>query len=80
MKPSDCKRISDVLSLESSHATRGGRWTLMVQHDGAVILTEQRSGEPATASIVIPRQAFQSLLEWYEAEQDRERVYNPLPK
>jgi hypothetical protein len=52
----------------------------MVQHDGAVILTEQRSGEPATASIVIPRQAFQSLLEWYEAEQDRERVYNPLPK
>ncbi len=41
----------------------------MLQHDQAVILTEQPSGEKCRAQIVIPQRIFRQLLDWYETEQ-----------
>lgn len=68
VKPSDCKSIADVCSLQVSHEI-AGRWSLLIQHDGAAIFTEQRIGKPPAKSIEIPRREFQKLLAWYEAEQ-----------
>ena len=70
MKPSECKRISDVMSLDCSHQI-AGRWSLLIQHDGAAVLTEQRIRESPTASITIPRREFQKLLAWYDTEQSK---------
>lgn len=68
MKPSDCNSIGDVLSLDSSHLIVG-KWSILIQHDGAVVIVEQRIGEKPTGSMVIPRRTFQRLADWYETEQ-----------
>lgn len=73
MKPSDCETISDVLSIKRSYFI-SGRWDMMIQHDGAVILTEhialpKRSGRKHVASIAIPRRHFLKLIEFYTSEQ-----------
>ena len=70
LAPRDCQTEGDVLALTSSMTSIGNHW-LLVQHDGAVVLCEQRKGERATATITIPRRTFQRMLAWYETEQRR---------
>lgn len=68
LRPADCKTIGDILSINCSHKIVG-RYSLLIQHDGAAIFMEQTPGQPATASITIPRSHFKQLLEWYQTEQ-----------
>ena len=68
LRPCDCESIADVFSLNASTES-SGRWNMLIQHDGAVILTEQRRFERPTAEITIPRGTFQRLIEWYQTEQ-----------
>jgi hypothetical protein len=65
----DCQSISDVLALANS-AFLSSRWVITIQHDGAVIFTEQRLGEQAGSGITIPRQTFLRMLSWYQEEQN----------
>lgn len=68
LRPSECETIADILALDRS-LIEVGRWRMSIQHDGAAIFVEQRSGEAPTASIKIPRRIFQKMLDWYETEQ-----------
>jgi hypothetical protein len=68
----DCERIADVLSLQRSYQ-ESGRFSMLVQHDGAVILADHVRGQPQTASITIPRRHFHRLLEFYQTEQPNQR-------
>lgn len=70
LRPMDCKRIADVLSLQRSYK-ESGRFSILVQHDGAVILADHVPGQPQTASITIPRHHFLGLVEFYQTEQPR---------
>lgn len=70
ISPSECSRISDVLSLNESTKFIGGYW-MHVGHDGSVFLNKQRRGEEATASIGMSKAMFQRFLEWYETPQGR---------
>lgn len=70
LAPRDCQTEGDVLSLESSSIETGKHW-LLIQHDGAAVISEQVLGQPAKATITIPRRAFQKMLAWYETEQKR---------
>jgi hypothetical protein len=69
LRPSDCTRISDILSLNQSYQQYGGRYEMLIQHDGAVILSDHVPGQPQTGSVTIPRRHFQRLIEWYHTEQ-----------
>jgi hypothetical protein len=69
LRPSDCTRLADVLSLDRSYQEFGGRYGMLIQHDGAVILTDHVPGQPQTGSVTIPRRQFQRLVEWYQTEQ-----------
>jgi hypothetical protein len=69
LRPCDCTRIADVLSLERSYREVGIRYGMLIQHDGAVILTDHVPGQPQTGSVEIPRRHFQRLIEWYQTEQ-----------
>lgn len=64
----DCERVSDVLSLQRSYQ-ESGRFSMLIQHDGAVILADHVLGQPQTASITIPRRNFIRLLEFYQTDQ-----------
>lgn len=68
MRPCDCETLADVLSLNKSYE-RSGRFDILVQHDGAVILTDHVPGEKQKASIVIPRRNFLRLIEFFQSEQ-----------
>jgi hypothetical protein len=68
MTPSECEVLRDVLGLSES-IIEVGRFWMMIQHDGSVILTEQVKGESPKNMIVIPRRTFHKFLEWYEREQ-----------
>lgn len=68
MKPSECKREMDVCRLKES-IKQCGDLAMMIQDDGAVILTHQRAGERADSTVTIPRAQFQVMIEWYQAEQ-----------
>lgn len=74
LRPCDCTRIADVLSLDRSYQEFGGRFGMLIQHDGAVILTDHVSGQPETGSVTIPRRHFQRLLEWYQTEQPNKQA------
>lgn len=58
MKPSECNSIADVLALDRSYES-AGRFSMLIQHDGAVILSDHVPGQLRAAGIVIPRRAFQ---------------------
>lgn len=68
LRPCDCDSMADLLSMDSTHKSVG-RFDIMIQHDQAVILTDQVKGEPCRSSITIPKHVFKRLLEWYETEQ-----------
>lgn len=68
IRPRDCERAVDGLALKESVKFVGRFW-MMIQHDGAVILTEQANGKPAKSSVTIPRHVFHQLICWYETEQ-----------
>jgi hypothetical protein len=69
LRSCDCIRIADVLSLERSYQEVGIRYGMLIQHDGAVILTDHVPGQPQTGTVEIPRRYFQRLIEWYKTEQ-----------
>lgn len=69
IRPCDCKCMADVLSLHHSYKVTGIRYGMMIQHDGAVVLTDHTPGREQKASITIPRAYFQKLVEWYHNEQ-----------
>jgi hypothetical protein len=54
--------------MDSTHKS-AERFDMMLQHDQAVILTEQAIGEKCRAKIVIPKHIFHQMIEWYETEQ-----------
>lgn len=68
LRPCDCDSIADLCSMDSTHKSVG-KYDMLLQHDQAVILTEQPNGEKCRAQIVIPKRIFRQLLEWYETEQ-----------
>lgn len=70
LAPCDCESLADILSLRCSF-NRVSNWTFLIQHDGAVIITEQRQGEKAVATIIIPRRHFATFLGWYETKQEK---------
>lgn len=70
--PCDCESIADLCSMNSTHKNVG-KFGMMLQHDQAVILTEQSIGEKCRSQIVIPKRIFKQLLEWYETEQSNEQ-------
>ena len=74
LRPMDCETIADVLSLDRSYQ-KSGRYSMLIQHDGAVILADHVSGEPQTAAITIPRRNFHRLLEFYTGEQTVVRAH-----
>lgn len=69
LRPCDCESITDILALERSYQEVGGRYGMLIQDDGAVILTNHVPGQPQTGSATIPRRHFQRLIEWYQTEQ-----------
>ena len=71
LRPMDCERIADVLALNRSYQ-ESGRFSMLVQHDGSVILADHVPGQEQTASITIPRRHFIRLLEFYQTEQPNE--------
>ena len=73
LAPSQCKTIADVLSLQTSHKF-SGRWSLLVQHDGAAIIIEQHTGQPARATMTIPRDNFLRLAAWYHEIQPNKQA------
>lgn len=68
LRPCDCDSMADLCSMDSTHKCVG-KYDMLLQHDQAVILTEQPTGEKCRAQIVIPKRIFRQLLEWYETEQ-----------
>src|SRR5664280_193030 len=68
LRPCDCESLTDLMSLDSTHKS-AGRFDMLLQHDQAVILTEQPIGEKCRAQIVIPKHIFRQMLDWYETEQ-----------
>lgn len=76
LRPMDCERISDVLALQRSYQ-ESGRFSMLVQHDGAVILTDQLPGQQPAAVITIPRRHFIRLLEFYQTEQSNDQAQRP---
>lgn len=68
LRPMDCENLTDVLSLNKS-ASFSGDYSLLVQHDGAVVITKQKMGEHPEAAITIPRSHFLRLVEFYQTEQ-----------
>lgn len=76
-RPCDCKGIRDVCGLTESVKELGRFW-MMIQHDGAVILIKQEKGSPTDEQITIPRSTFQSFLYWYEKEQGGSKGVEPL--
>lgn len=76
LRPGECQTIADILALDRS-LIEIRRWRMSVQHDGAVIFVEQRSGEAPTASIEIPRKTFQKMLAWYETKQPNMALERP---
>lgn len=68
MKPCECQRGRDVCGLEFSHKSVRD-FDIMIQHDGAVILTKHQRGQPTEAQIIIPRQVFQIFVAWWEKDQ-----------
>lgn len=73
LRPMDCERIADVLALDRSYEA-SGRYSLLVQHDGEVILADHVPGQQQTASIAIPRRHFLRLLEFYQTEQPNDQT------
>lgn len=73
LRPMDCERLADVLALERSYQ-ESGRFSILIQDDGAVILVDHVAGQPQTASIEIPRRHFLRLLEFYQTEQPNEKL------
>lgn len=71
IRPMDCTSLADVLSLNRSFQS-SGRFSMLIQHDGAVILDDHVSGQPSKASMEIPRTHFLRLIEFYQEEQQRE--------
>lgn len=59
--------------MDSTHKSVG-KYDMLLQHDQAVILTEQPNGEPCRASITIPKRVFRQLLDWYETEQPNDKL------
>jgi hypothetical protein len=68
----DCEGITDVCALDRSYQ-ESGRFSMLVQHDGAVILADHVPGQEQTASIIIPRRHFIRLVEFYQTEQPNDQ-------
>ena len=73
MIPAECQSIADVLALERSYQV-SGVFSMMIQHDGAVILCDHPPGQACQSEIVIPRRHFKRLLEFYQADQANELI------
>lgn len=68
VSPSECKSERDLHGLDFSHKSIGD-FDLLIQHDQALIFTQQKSGEPVRASITIPKRTFLALMRWYDMDQ-----------
>jgi hypothetical protein len=66
----DCERLAGVMSLERDNQD-SGRYLIIVEDNGSASLCEQQFGQPATASITIPRRHFLRLIEFYQTEQSQ---------
>ncbi len=69
MMPSDCKSERDLIRMDSTVWHGVNHW-MQIQHDGAVIITRQKSGHPSEGSVVIERRTFQRMLDWYFKDQE----------
>ena len=68
LAPCQAKTLRQICSLRSDNYSTADAWILLAGGSG-VCLTNQRSGEPATASVTIPRVQFNRLVDWYLKEQ-----------
>ncbi len=68
MSPKECKSMTDLCSMDSTHKSVG-RFDMLLQHDQAIILTEHPSGEKCRTQIIIPKRVFLKFMEWYEENQ-----------
>lgn len=61
--PKDCKTIVEICKLQTDNHSLKEHWIIT---DGyTVSLANQRSGEPATEIISMPKAKFDKLIEWY---------------
>lgn len=68
MSPSQCETLTDILSMQRTYK-ESRHYSMLIQHDGAVILTEQKIGESSKAKITIPHRDFKKLIAWYHEDQ-----------
>jgi len=67
MRLRDVTRLGQLVRMERDNIDLGDYWILhCVDH---VTITQQRAGEHPTAQIMIPRQTFNSLVDFYMREQ-----------
>jgi len=60
--------MADLCSMDSTHKSVG-RFDMLLQHDQAVIFTDQPNGEKCRATITIPKPIFLQMIEWYSTDQ-----------
>jgi transposase len=61
--PREARTFDEVCGIPRDNVTRGQFWMLL--DDDHIVLTQQKPGEPATASIRITRRAFEAFADWY---------------
>lgn len=68
MNPAQCKSARDVQGLNES-IFQIGDLNFLIQHDGAVIVTDHPHGMKCKAMIEISRPRFHKFMDWYQKEQ-----------
>ena len=67
MKPRDAQKAADLRNLAEDNYWLGDYWIL---HSGnTVTIAQQQKGSEPTQSITIPRQTFNSMVDWMMREQ-----------
>jgi hypothetical protein len=70
MRPYDVKSESDLLAMESdNHPQDSGAWSIMNGEDHISLHPPVADGEAKAWFVVIPRDQFNAIVDWYMADQ-----------
>lgn len=66
MRPRDARTSEQVCNMPRDNLTVGGFWILLSGNRAcSVTICAQKSGEPVTQKINIPRRVFDRFIDWY---------------